>query len=138
MASANSGAGPSTGTPGATAVMGSEATGDGGAPHSASHWLNCAAGRGVHDAAEADPGVPGGAHRAVLAGGVDGRFSPRGRRQVGHRPLRDRELGMPGGVAVLDSVVILEQRSAVRRDQNRAERFVARLQGRAGEFDAAA
>ena len=46
---------------------------------------------------------------------------------------------MAGGiVAVLDPVAVLEQCSAVRADQNRAERFVAGIQGRARELDAAA
>ena len=45
---------------------------------------------------------------------------------------------MSGGIAVLDPVAILEQGFAVCADQNRAERFVAGLQGRAREFDAAA
>ena len=48
---------------------------------------------------------------------------------------------MAGGIegwAVLDPVVILEQCSAIRADQNRAERFVAVIQGRARELDAAA
>ena len=41
MGSANSGAGPSTSTRGATVVIGSAATGGGGAPHSASQWVSC-------------------------------------------------------------------------------------------------
>ena len=42
MVSANWAAGPSVTTPGATVVMGSGATGGGGAPHSVSHWVSCA------------------------------------------------------------------------------------------------
>ena len=41
-------------------------------------------------------------------------------------------------VAVVDPVAVLEQCSAVRADQNRAERFVAVVEGRARELDAAA
>ena len=90
------------------------------------------------DAAESDPGVRGGAHRAVLAGGVDGGVRTLGRRQVGRRPPRDGELGMAGGVAVGDPVAVFEQCPAVRVDQDRAERLVAVVEGRPREFDAAA
>jgi hypothetical protein len=41
MVVASSVAGPSTTSPGATVVIGSAATGDGGEPHSARHWVSC-------------------------------------------------------------------------------------------------
>src|SRR5215213_1274078 len=42
MVSAKAAAGPSATTPGAITVIGRGATGGGGAPHSASHWVSCA------------------------------------------------------------------------------------------------
>ena len=64
--------------PGATVLIGSGATGRRlGAPFGEPLGQLCRRG-GVDDAAEADPGVAGRAHRAVLAGGVDSRVRPLG------------------------------------------------------------
>ncbi len=138
MVSASSGAGPSTTRPGATVVIGSAATGDGGEPHSARHWLSCARRGGIDDAAQAHPRVACRAHRAVLTGGVHGRARPVVGSQVVDGPAGDRELGVAGVVAVLDAVAVLVERGAVCVDQDRAERFVAVVERLAREFHAAA
>ena len=43
---------------------------------------------------------------------------------------------MSGGVAVFDPVAVLEKGVTVGADQNRAERLVTGVEGRAREFDA--
>jgi hypothetical protein len=76
-------------------------------------------GRGhVHDAAETDPGVRSRAHRAVLAGGVDGRGLPLLGRQVCGRPAGQLELRVPGVVSGGHLVVTLSEHRAVRAYQH--------------------
>ena len=61
-----------------------------------------------------------------------------GRAQMVHSPARDRELGMLGGVAVLDPVAVLVARRAVAVDQDGAERLVTGVKRGSREFHAAA
>ena len=49
----------------------------------------------------------------------------------------DRELGVLGGVAVLDSVVVFEERVAIGVDEDRAERVVTALQRLPSQFHTA-
>src|SRR5690606_8881540 len=62
--------------------------------------------RRVDDRAEPDPRVRRAAHRAVLAGRVDGRGAPLLGGQVLGGPAGDLELRVPGRVAVLDTVAV--------------------------------
>ena len=124
ISSSSSGAGPSTGTPGATSWIGSGRTGP-GPPPLGQPAGQLRRGHGVHDPAEAHPPVRGRAHRAVLTRGVDRRRRALLRRQVVRRPLRDLELGVPGLVAVLDPVAVLEPHHPVAVDEHRPERLVA-------------
>ena len=109
---------------GATVVIGSGATGGGGAPHSASHCVSCADEVAYTMRPRPDPGVRRRAHRAVLAGGVDGRPGAVGRGHVVDGPARDREFRVPGVVAALDAVAVLEARP-LRRRPGSTERLVA-------------
>ena len=119
ISSSSSGAGPSTGTPGATSWIGSGRTGAGAGSPLGQPADQLRRGHGVHDPAEPHPAVRGRAHRAVLARGVDRRGRALLGRQVVRRPLRDLELRVPGLVAVLDPVAVLEPHHPVARRRAR-------------------
>src|SRR5699024_1928227 len=93
---------------------------------------------GVHDTAHPGPGVRGGAHRAVLTGGVDGGARPHAGAQVLDRPSHQRQLRMSGGITGGDPVAIPVHHRAAGIDQYRAERFVAGLESLARQVHALA
>ena len=95
-------------------------------------------GAGIDDAAEADPAMGGGAHRAMFAGGVDGGTGALFGRQVFGGPAGDVEFGVPGLVAVGGMVVAFEQYLAFGGDEDRAERIVVQRHADLGEVDGAA
>src|SRR5699024_1738939 len=80
---------------------------------------------GADDPTEPDPAVGGGAHGAVLTGGVDGGRGPLRGGEVPGRPPRDRELRVPGRIAAGDPVVVLVEHAAVGGHEDGAEGFVA-------------
>ena len=133
------GCGPVDGRPsGATVEIGSGATGDGGAPHSAAIAISCS-----DDVAYTMRPRPTQACAAAHIGQCSPEVYTVARARssgvrLSTRPAGDRELGVAGGVAVLDAVAVLEKRGAVGVDQHRAERFVAVVERLAGEFHAAA
>ncbi|GHH48694.1 hypothetical protein GCM10018773_43200 [Streptomyces candidus] len=53
------------------------------------------------------------------------------------RPAGERELGVLGGIAAADPVVILGEHGAIAADEHRTERLVARRQGLRRELYAA-
>src|SRR5690625_6793130 len=75
-----------------------------------------------------------GAHGAMLAGGVDGRWLAFIWSQVSGRPASDRELRVSRGVATRNPVAILEQDLSVGTNQQRAEGGVPLFEGFAGEL----
>jgi hypothetical protein len=84
----------------------------------------------VHDAAQPNPGVRGGAHRAVLPRGEHGSGGALGGRHVRRRPAGQLELRVTGRVAqAVLPVAILGQESAIPGDQHRAEREVPGVDG---------
>src|SRR3954469_9223290 len=93
---------------------------------------------GIHDPAQGRPAVRGRAHRAVLAGGVDGgrRALRRGEARAG--PAGDGELRVLRRLEGQDVVVVLEEHGALARDQERAEGLVAALEREPGQLDGAA
>jgi hypothetical protein len=74
----------------------------------------------------------------MLTGGVDGRAGPVVGSQVRNGPLRDREFGVAGVVAVLDPVAVLVERDAATIDKDGPERLVAVVKGLAREIHASA
>src|SRR5699024_5502680 len=92
---------------------------------------------GVHDPAEADERVPGGAHRTVLTRGVHSCRSTFLRGEVGRRPTSEIELGVPSVVSAGDSVVVLRPDDPRTVHQHRAERLVTGLEGFPRQLDAA-
>jgi hypothetical protein len=72
----------------------------------------------------------------MLTGGVHGRARPFIGSQVRNRPLRDREFGVAGVVAVLDPVPVLVERHTATIDKNRPERLVTVVKGLAREIHA--
>src|SRR5262245_49712740 len=72
----------------------------------------------IDDAGEADPGMGGRAHGAMLAGRVDGRAGAVGGAHVFGSPAGEFELGMAGLVTSGGAVVILAEHSSVSCDED--------------------
>lgn len=92
---------------------------------------------GIHDPSQPDPGMGCGAHRTVLAGGIDRRAGTLCGNEVLCRPSGDLELGMAGLIAAGNAIPICESLFPVSIDQDRTKGLVPILERFAGQVYAA-